>query len=327
MWIQQQAAAENVFSLCENLELHQWTDCQTGEPISVQQGYCLSIFTEQFTFANLAAFVDNSQLTKFRIPVTRYGSYNKAMLQLYSEDNKLAPATQAWLTQQKLDYALTSLQTDLNQIGLIVSDMDSTFIQQEVIDEIGAEAGIKAEIAAITEQAMQGELDFSQSLRKRVSLLKGVAISRLAAIYQRLSLSPGVARLVTSCHQSDIKIALVSGGFSYFVEQFKSALDLYAVRANHLAVDEKQQLTGDVEGTIVDAEQKKLALQQYRAQLDLSGQQVLAMGDGSNDIELLKAAAVGVAYKAKPALSAHANVHIQHKGLDQVATLIGLELD
>jgi phosphoserine phosphatase len=254
--------------------------------------------------------------------LTRTEQLNPHIIKVEYLDACLTQKDAALLAELQLDFALLPAELDLNQISLIVSDMDSTFIQQEVIDEIGAEAGIKAEIAEITERAMQGELDFTQSLRERVQLLKGVHENKLDFIFERLQLSDGIFELVNSCKTCFVHIALVSGGFSFFVEKFQSKFQLYRVLANQLEF-EHGVLTGHVIGDVVDAKKKSIALQEFQKELVLDATQIAAMGDGANDIDLLKSAGLSIAYRAKSALKAHANCHLQYGDFRLIAALIG----
>ncbi|MBL1276280.1 MAG: phosphoserine phosphatase SerB [Ectothiorhodospiraceae bacterium] len=204
------------------------------------------------------------------------------------------------------------------EVRLLISDMDSTLISIECVDEIADFMGVKPEVAAITEAAMRGELDFAASLQNRVSLLTGLDVSALQRVYdERLTLNPGAELLMSGLKQQHIKCALVSGGFSYFTDRLKSRLNLDFTLANVLA-EADNKLLGRVDGAIVDAEVKATYLQQLCEKLEISPQQVIAMGDGANDLKMLGVAGLGVAYHAKPAVSAQADVAIQYRGLDAV---------
>lgn len=203
-------------------------------------------------------------------------------------------------------------------VRLLITDMDSTLINIECVDEIADFVGCKPQVAAITEAAMRGELDFASSLRKRVALLEGLDVSALQRVYdERLMLNPGAERLVAGLKSRQIKMALVSGGFTFFTERLKTRLALDYTLANVLAEDDGK-LQGRVEGAIVGAEAKAEYLQQLCAELKIIPQQVIAMGDGANDLQMLGIAGLGVAYHAKPAVSAQADVAFQYRGLDAV---------
>ena len=203
-------------------------------------------------------------------------------------------------------------------VRLLITDMDSTLISIECVDEIADFVGFKPQVAAITEAAMRGELDFASSLRKRVALLEGLDVSALQRVYdERLMLNPGAENLVAGLKSQQIKMALVSGGFTFFTERLKTRLELDYTLANVLA-EEGGKLQGQVDGAIVGAEAKAEYLQQLCAELKITPQQVIAMGDGANDLQMLGIAGLGVAYHAKPAVSAQADVALQYRGLDAV---------
>lgn len=219
------------------------------------------------------------------------------------------------------DFAFVDGSLKLADFGLLVSDMDSTLITIECIDEIADMQGIKPQVAAITERSMRGELDFSASLRERVSLLAGLPESALEKVYQeRLQLSPGAEQLLARCKENGIRFMLVSGGFTFFTERLKQQLGLDYAYANQLEVMDGK-LTGRVVGDIVDAAAKQRLLIEKRSELGLRADQVIAMGDGANDLLMLGEAGVGVAYRAKPVVQAKADVAINIVGLDGVASL------
>ena len=194
--------------------------------------------------------------------------------------------------------------------------MDSTLITIECIDEIAARLGIKSQVAAITERAMRGEIDFRQSLTERVGLLKGLPVSELQIVYDEvLKLTTGAEELLTACHQKGVKFMLVSGGFTFFTDRLKQRLGLDYTYANVLGV-ENGKLTGSVDSEIIDAQKKVQLLQQYREDLGLQEIQVLAVGDGANDIPMIQAAGIGVAFHAKPKTQAAASVSVNFCGLN-----------
>ncbi|MBP6563053.1 MAG: phosphoserine phosphatase SerB [Neisseriaceae bacterium] len=211
----------------------------------------------------------------------------------------------------------------LSSIGLMVSDMDSTLITIECIDEIADQMGIKAQIAEITERAMQGELDFRASLIERVALLKGLPERALAEVYEhKLALTPGADTLIQTAQAHGIKFMLVSGGFTYFTDRLKARLGLDYAYANELEIIDGV-LTGNVIGPIIDAEAKATLLRQHRDALGLTAEQVIAMGDGANDIPMLEAAGFGVAFHAKAKTKSHATLCLDHRGLDQITPCFG----
>jgi phosphoserine phosphatase len=199
---------------------------------------------------------------------------------------------------------------------LLVADMDSTIIGQECIDELADYAGLKPQIAAITERAMQGELDFAAALRERVALLGGMeagAIER--CLSERIRPNPGAATLVHTMRLHGVETVLVSGGFTAFVAPIAKVVGFERFVANELEVRDGQ-LTGEVEGRIVDALVKRETLIEARERLGLAPEMTLAVGDGANDIAMVEEAGLGVAYRAKPALAAIADARLDHHGLD-----------
>lgn len=195
---------------------------------------------------------------------------------------------------------------------LLVSDMDSTMIANECIDELADYAGVKPQVAAITERAMQGELDFEAALRERVALLDGLSEHVIAdCLRHRIHPMPGARTLVRTLRQRGADCVLVSGGFHSFADVIGAELGFQAVFANRLVI-EHGHMTGALEGSIVDAARKAAILIEQAAGQGLEVRQVLALGDGANDIPMLKAAGTGIAYHAKPAAIAAADGHIAH---------------
>jgi phosphoserine phosphatase len=207
---------------------------------------------------------------------------------------------------------------------LLVADMDSTIIGQECIDELADFAGLKREVAEITERAMQGKLDFKAAVRERVALLSGLeedAIARCLA--ERVIPNPGAATLVRTMRVGGAHALLISGGFLSFAEPIAKLIGFDRVRANRLLFD-GTQLSGGVEDPIVDAQAKLDALIETRGELGLNRDDVLAVGDGANDRLMVEEAGLGVAYRAKPALAEIAGATIEHHGLDALLWAQGI---
>lgn len=206
---------------------------------------------------------------------------------------------------------------------LVCFDMDSTLIEQEVIDELAKEAGVGDKVAEITERAMQGELDFQQSFRARVALLKGMDASVLPKIAERLTVTEGAERLISTLKALGYRTAILSGGFQYFAEYLQQKLGIDEVHANILDVQDGA-VTGEVKGHIVDGARKAYLLGQIAEQMGISLEQTIAVGDGANDLPMLSIAGLGVAFRAKPLVRQNANQAISSVGLDGVLYLLGV---
>jgi phosphoserine phosphatase len=221
----------------------------------------------------------------------------------------------------RLDTALVPAAQALAATGLIAMDMDSTLITIECIDEIADLKGIKQEVAAITASAMRGEIDFAESLRRRVALLAGLPESDLARVYdERLRLSPGAEVMLAGMRKAGVKTLLVSGGFRFYTERLKSRLALDYTLANELEI-ENSKLTGRLVGDIVDAEGKARELRRVCGVLGLKSAQVIAVGDGANDLPMLREAGVSVAFHARPVVRALTRYTIDYCGLDALLNL------
>jgi len=206
---------------------------------------------------------------------------------------------------------------------LVAFDMDSTLIQAEVIDELARAAGVGDEVSAITERAMRGELDFKQSLRLRLAHIKGLDEAVLEQIAEQLPLTEGAERLIGILKRIGFKIAIISGGFTYFGEHLRRRLGVDYVYANELEIVDGK-LTGDVVGEIVDGTRKAALLRAIADKENISLQQVIAVGDGANDLPMLAIAGLGVAFRAKPIVKQSARQHLSAAGLDGILYLIGV---
>lgn len=220
-----------------------------------------------------------------------------------------------------LDWAWVTPGRRLSDFGLFVTDMDSTLINIECIDEVADLQGLKPEVAAITEAAMRGEIDFSQSLTRRVGLLTGLPEQALEQVYaDRLALNPGAERLIRQIRKAGLHTVLVSGGFTYFTERLQARLGFDQSFANQLEIVDGK-LTGRIIGAIVDGAAKAAHLVRTRDALGLRAEQVIVAGDGANDLPMFKAAGFGIAYRAKPVLRAEADCCLDHAGLDGILNL------
>ena len=205
---------------------------------------------------------------------------------------------------------------------LVVFDMDSTLIDAEVIDELAHEAGVGDQVAAITEAAMQGELDFKESFTQRMALLKGLDASVLQSVAERLTLNEGAEHLISTLKKLGYKTAIVSGGFTFFGEYLQQRLGVDYVYANQLDI-EHGMVTGLVSGEIIDGQRKAELLRQIAQREGLKLQQVIAVGDGANDLPMLSIAGLGIAFRAKPLVKASAKQSISNLGLDGILYLLG----
>jgi len=204
---------------------------------------------------------------------------------------------------------------------LLAMDMDSTLITIECIDELGDLAGKRAEISAVTARAMRGEIDFSESLRRRVGLLAGLGVDALERVYrERLRLSPGAEALVAACRKHGVKLLLVSGGFAFFTDRLKARLGLDYTISNELGIADAK-LTGGIVGRVVDAEAKAARFREVAHALGASREQTVAIGDGANDLKMLAEAGLSVAYRAKPVVKAKTDCALDFAGLDGVVNL------
>lgn len=222
-----------------------------------------------------------------------------------------------WLAVEALaagaDWAITTAGNRRKR--LLISDMDSTIIGQECLDELADFAGLKAEVSAITERAMRGELDFAGALTQRVSMLKGLNLAALEACHrERVRLNPGAVELVATMKAHGARCVLVSGGFRYFTSRVAQMAGFHTDRANTL-IDDGAALTGDVAMPILGREAKLAALLEETTAFGGTPDDALAMGDGANDLDMIRAAGLGVAYKAKPIVAAETRARIEHTDL------------
>ncbi len=221
----------------------------------------------------------------------------------------------------KLDYAFVPAQAHLADFGLVAMDMDSTLINIECIDELADIAGIKSQVAEITRSAMRGEMDFAASLKRRVVLLAGLDASALEQVYEkRLRLAPGAERMIDGLKALGIRTSLVSGGFTFFTDRLRTRLGLDYAFSNEPEIEDGR-LTGGIVGPVLDAGGKAEKLRSVRDKLGLGSEQVIAIGDGANDLAMMAAAGVSIAYRAKPVVQEKATYSFNHVGLDGLLNL------
>lgn len=226
-------------------------------------------------------------------------------------------------TKHQVDIAFLKDNVFRRSKRLIVFDMDSTLIQTEVIDEMAEVMGVGKEVREVTEKAMNGEMDFDESLKQRVSKLKGLKVSQMEEILERLPFTVGAEEFIKTVKSLGYKVALISGGFSFFANALKEKLDLDYAFANELSI-QNGVLTGTVEGTIINANQKALLVNLISQQEKISLEQVVAIGDGANDLPMLATAGLGIAYHAKDIVKKEAQNHMSHGPMTSILYFLGI---
>ncbi|MCI1014659.1 phosphoserine phosphatase SerB [Herbaspirillum sp. C7C2] len=221
-----------------------------------------------------------------------------------------------------LDYAFIEEGRKLADFRLVAMDMDSTLITIECIDEIADMQGLKPQVAEITEAAMRGEIEFNESLTRRVALLKGLDAGALQRVYdERLQLSPGAEHMLKAVQAAGLKTLLVSGGFTFFTDRMKQRLGLDYTHANTLEVADGK-LTGKVVGGIVNADEKRATVERICREIGAEPSQAIVMGDGANDLRMMGISGLSVAFRAKPVVRAQASVGLNFVGLDGILNLL-----
>ncbi|QIQ20808.1 phosphoserine phosphatase [Zophobihabitans entericus] len=274
--------------------------------------------------------LNKSLLSKFQnllaMPIVVVSSWKVKTLQVVRIAGSMPKKAKDIADKLDLDIAPISHSPSLRSPGLLVMDMDSTAITIECIDELAKLAGTGEQVIQITEQAMRGELDFVTSLRKRVATLKGAEAEILEQVKSRLPLTPGLTFLVQELQKRGWHVVLISGGFTYFADHLKEKLKLTAVYANQLGIL-NNKLTGRVKGQIVDAKFKAKTLQKVASELEIPISQTVAIGDGANDLKMIKAAGLGVAYHAKPKVVDKAKIAIKFADLTGLYCILSASLD
>ena len=238
------------------------------------------------------------------------------------DDAETRKAVQGLSDFWKLDNAFVDSQMCLSDFRLLALDMDSTLVNIETLDEVATLAGKGEQVAAITESAMRGEVDYKDSLRRRVSMLAGIDAALLARVYdEKLALNEGAAELVSECRRQGLKSLLATGGFTFFTERIKAKLNIDYTRSNQLEIIDGRltgKVTGPNGGEIVDAEGKAQAVREACAEIGCATAKAIVIGDGANDVKMMQLAGVSVAYRAKPVVREQATYALNYSGLDGV---------
>jgi len=245
-----------------------------------------------------------------------------AVIETADDPSRLRGHLENMAESHQSDWVLQDLTVRHADYKLAVFDMDSTLIQCEVIDRLAAAAGKGEAVAAITERAMRGELDFQASFRERVAMLAGLEESALEAVAQSLPITEGMPELIATLRARGVYTAILSGGFDYFAKHLQARFGFDEVHANGLPIVDGRVI-GDVIDPIVDGQRKRALVKSIAAKLDIDSGQVIAVGDGANDLPMLNFAGLGVAFEAKPIVRAQAAHNIRHIGLDGVLYLLG----
>jgi len=273
-------------------------------------------------FSNLAESAQDNDFkkilsnTEHQMLFSKINRDNSLIWNCFIKQQDLQIFLQKLIQQTSFDY-LVWPKGATSPPKLIVFDMDSTFIQIEVIDELAKSHNVGSEVSKVTESAMRGEIDFSESLITRVACLKGLSSDSIETIANSLPLSPGVDRLVKWAHHLDIKIAIVSGGFTPFVKKLAIQMNLFKVKANDLEIV-KNKLTGKVLGDIVDAQAKADFINELKQQLNLQTSEIMSVGDGANDLLMMKETGFSLAYRAKPAVDKESGGRMKTTYLDRL---------
>lgn len=274
------------------------------------------LFGRQLDKAQLTAYQQRLNTALVLVSAWKVGDYQVLRLA-----GSLTKDAEQIAHQLQWDVAALGKLPELQQPGLLVMDMDSTAISIECIDEIAHLAGCGAEVAEVTAKAMRGELDFQQSLHQRVALLAGADASILQQVLDNLTLMPGLAWMVNELQACGWHVAIASGGFTFFADFLHQKLNLSAVAANQLEIIDGK-LTGKVIGDVVDAKYKAALLEKLAANYQLPRSQTVAIGDGANDLPMIHAAGLGIAYHAKPKVNEKSEVTVRYADLTGVLCIL-----
>jgi phosphoserine phosphatase len=310
------------------LDMHVDVEHGTGDNLARQGGRShVTIIGTPLTASAMGAVAGRIADTGANIDrIERMARYPVTAIDLHvsgAEPEALRALLAAEAARQGLDIAVQPANLLRRGMRLVVMDVDSTLIQGEVIEMLAAHAGYEAEVAEVTERAMRGELDFEESLRSRVALLAGVPESALDEVYDDIVLAPGARTLVRTLRRLGYRFAIVSGGFSQITDRLAADLGIHFARANELEIVDGR-LTGRIVGPVVDRAGKAAALRQFAAEVGVSEAAVVAIGDGANDLDMLNAAGLGIAYNAKQLVRDAADTSVNVPYLDAIMYLLGI---
>jgi phosphoserine phosphatase len=319
------------FTPISESEYHDWVASQ-GKP-----RYIVTLLAAGFTGEQMAAVtrivhayglnIDSIRRLSGRIPLTRRTGHARTSIEMslrgvVADPEALKADLLAAADRLVFDFSVQEDSVYRRNRRLVAFDMDSTLINAEVIDELAKIHGVGADVAAITERAMRGELAFRDSFRQRAALLRGLPESALRQVAESVALNEGAHRLIRALKLFGYKTAIISGGFQYVGEHLQRELGIDYVHANRLVIRDGV-MTGEVDGAIIDAERKAELLLEIARKEGISRQQTIALGDGANDLPMLSAAGLGIAYHAKPLVKESASHAISNFGLDSVLYLLG----
>ena len=301
-----------------------------------QQHYIVTLLARKLTAENIAMM--SEVVTKYGLNIENITRLTGRVSQTLAKNSKAcvefllsgSPNDEAQMraeflaisTENSMDIAFQEDNVFRRNRRLVVFDMDSTLIEAEVIDELAKRTGTGEQVAAITEEAMQGKIDFQESFRRRMALLKGLDESVLAEIATQLPITEGAERLISNLRRLGYKTAILSGGFTYFARYLQTHLGMDYVYANELEI-ENGKVTGNVTGEIVDGAKKAELMQAIAQRENIRLEQVIAVGDGANDLPMLSLAGLGIAFRAKPIVKQKAGHSISTLGLDGILYLLG----